>query len=132
MGEIMGLIQGLFGWLLGAIVSFCFAARQQVKAHALHRPSAETLARMPQVVRNIEVMLLQDAKIPSSLKRLLFIARLLRRKETNPNAGTFPGSRTPIPTSDAGQRNCYRTLPSRAYLGHPGYCIPQTVFPVLA
>jgi len=43
-------------WLLGAIVSFYFGARHQVKAQEFQASLAETLARTPQVVRNIEAL----------------------------------------------------------------------------
>jgi hypothetical protein len=41
-------------WLLGAIVSFYFGARQQTKGQQFQREIAQTLARVPTVVRNIE------------------------------------------------------------------------------
>lgn len=37
-------------WLLGAIVSFYFGARHQVKGHAFQRSIAATLARVPSVI----------------------------------------------------------------------------------
>lgn len=40
-------------WLMGAIVSFYFGARHQVKAQDYQRGLAETLARTPEVVRQI-------------------------------------------------------------------------------
>ena len=40
-------------WLMGAIVSFYFGARHQVKAQDFQRDLAETLARTPGIVRNI-------------------------------------------------------------------------------
>ena len=43
-------------WLLGAIVSVYFGARHQVKAQEFQASLAETLARTPQVVRNIEAL----------------------------------------------------------------------------
>ena len=42
--------------LLSVIASFRFGARHQVKAQAFQAPLAETLARTPQVVRNIEAI----------------------------------------------------------------------------
>jgi hypothetical protein len=41
-------------WLMGAIVSFYFGARHQAKTHELQRSLAETLARTPEVARQIE------------------------------------------------------------------------------
>ncbi|NOX41298.1 MAG: hypothetical protein GXP05_12545 [Alphaproteobacteria bacterium] len=41
-------------WLLGAIVSFYFGARYQVKGQAFQASLEVALARTPQVVRNIE------------------------------------------------------------------------------
>lgn len=43
-------------WLMGAIVSFYFGARHQAKAHDLNRSLALTLARAPEVVRQIEAL----------------------------------------------------------------------------
>ncbi|WP_413718644.1 holin family protein [Silicimonas sp. MF1-12-2] len=40
-------------WLMGAIVSFYFGARHQVKAQDYQRGLAETLARTPEVMRHI-------------------------------------------------------------------------------
>jgi len=40
-------------WLLGAIVSFYFGARHQTKNQDFQRSVAETLARAPEVTRNI-------------------------------------------------------------------------------
>src|SRR6056297_1392979 len=36
-------------WLLGAVVSFYFGARHQLKSQEFHREMSETLARAPQV-----------------------------------------------------------------------------------
>jgi hypothetical protein len=52
----LALVPEPLWWLLGAIVSFYFGARHQVKAQALQASLAETLARTPQVVRNIEAL----------------------------------------------------------------------------
>ncbi len=43
-------------WLLGAIVSFYFGARHQAKAQDYHRTISETLARAPQVKRNLAAL----------------------------------------------------------------------------
>ena len=40
-------------WLMGAIVSFYFGARHQVKAQDFQKDLAETFARTPGIVRNI-------------------------------------------------------------------------------
>ena len=41
-------------WLMGAIVSFYFGARHQTKSQAFQKGLVETLARTPDVLRNIE------------------------------------------------------------------------------
>lgn len=43
-------------WLLGVIVSFYFGARQQVKSQEFQRAIVGTIARVPQVVENIETL----------------------------------------------------------------------------
>lgn len=43
-------------WLLGVIVSFYFGARHQVKSQNFQREIAETMSRVPQVVKNIETL----------------------------------------------------------------------------
>ena len=43
-------------WLMGAIVSFYFGARHQVKSQEFQRSLATTLARTQDVVRNIEAL----------------------------------------------------------------------------
>ncbi|MFN2310214.1 MAG: 3TM-type holin, partial [Gammaproteobacteria bacterium] len=40
-------------WLLGAIVSFYFGARYQVKGQEFQRSVATTLARVPQVMESV-------------------------------------------------------------------------------
>ena len=52
----LALVPEPLWWLLGAIVSFYFGARHQVKAQAFQASLAETLARTPQVVRNIAAL----------------------------------------------------------------------------
>jgi len=52
----LALVPEPLWWLLGAIVSFYFGARHQVKAQAFQASLAEMLARAPQVVRNIEAL----------------------------------------------------------------------------
>jgi hypothetical protein len=43
-------------WLLGAIVSFYFGARHQAKGQDFQRSIAETIARAPDVRRNIAAL----------------------------------------------------------------------------
>ncbi|MFG6563723.1 holin family protein [Sulfitobacter sp. 1A13421] len=43
-------------WLLGVIVSFYFGARQQVKSQEFQRAIVGSIARVPQVVENIEAL----------------------------------------------------------------------------
>ena len=43
-------------WLLGAIVSFYFGARHQAKGQEFQRQISRTLAVVPRVVRNLEVL----------------------------------------------------------------------------
>ncbi len=52
----LALVPEPLWWLLGAIVSFYFGARHQVKAQEFQASLAETLARTPQVVRDIEAI----------------------------------------------------------------------------
>lgn len=43
-------------WLLGAIVSFYFGARHQAKGQAFQREITQTLARTPQIARNLATL----------------------------------------------------------------------------
>ncbi len=43
-------------WLMGAIVSFYFGARHQIKSQEFQKGVAETLARTPEVVANIQAL----------------------------------------------------------------------------
>ncbi|SLN47997.1 hypothetical protein ROA7450_02398 [Roseovarius albus] len=43
-------------WLLGAIVSFYFGARHQAKGQEFQRSMAQSMARTPQVVENIQAL----------------------------------------------------------------------------
>jgi len=52
----LALVPDPLWWLLGAIVSFYFGARYQVKGQAFQASLAATLARTPQVMRNIKVI----------------------------------------------------------------------------
>lgn len=54
-------------WLMGAIVSFYFGARHQTKSQDFQRGLTETLARAPEVMRNIrdlEALLPDDGQVP--------------------------------------------------------------------
>ncbi|MEO0751073.1 MAG: holin family protein [Pseudomonadota bacterium] len=51
-------------WLLGVIVSFYFGARHQAKGQDFQRSLAETMARTPQVVANIESLRQLSARSP--------------------------------------------------------------------
>ena len=48
-------------WLLGAIVSFYFGARHQAKGQDFQRSIAATMARAPEVTRNINSLQALDA-----------------------------------------------------------------------
>ena len=52
----LALVPEPLWWLLGAIVSFYFGARHQVKAQAFQASLAETLSRTPQVLQNIKAI----------------------------------------------------------------------------
>jgi hypothetical protein len=52
----LALVPEPLWWLLGAVVSFYFGARQQVKAQDFQRDLAETMSRVPQVVENIDAL----------------------------------------------------------------------------
>ena len=51
-------------WLLGVVVSFYFGARHQAKGQEFQRSLAETMARTPQVIRNIESLRAMSARTP--------------------------------------------------------------------
>jgi len=52
----LALVPDPLWWLLGAIVSFYFGARYQVKGQAFQASLAATMARAPQVVQNIKAI----------------------------------------------------------------------------
>lgn len=52
----MALVPEPLWWLLGAVVSFYFGARFQVKGQEFQRSLAETMARTPQVIGNIAAL----------------------------------------------------------------------------
>jgi len=60
----LALVPDPLWWLLGAIVSFYFGARYQVKGQAFQAALASTLARTPQVVRNFEAIRALQAGSP--------------------------------------------------------------------
>ncbi|MEO0372329.1 MAG: holin family protein [Pseudomonadota bacterium] len=51
-------------WLLGVVVSFYFGARHQAKGQEFQRSLTETMARTPQVIRNIESLRELSADTP--------------------------------------------------------------------
>jgi hypothetical protein len=52
----LALVPEPLWWLLGAVVSFYFGARHQVKAQDFQRDLAATMERVPQVVENIDAL----------------------------------------------------------------------------
>ncbi len=52
----LALVPDPLWWLLGAIVSFYFGARYQVKGQAFQASLAATMARVPRVVQNIKAI----------------------------------------------------------------------------
>jgi len=52
----LSLVPEPMWWLLGVVVSFYFGARHQAKGQEFQRSLAETMARTPQVVQNIETL----------------------------------------------------------------------------
>ncbi len=52
----LALVPEPLWWLLGVIVSFYFGARHQIKNQQFQRELAQTMARVPQVVENIETL----------------------------------------------------------------------------
>lgn len=58
----VALVPDPLWWLMGAIVSFYFGARHQTKTQEFQRGIAGTLARTPEVLRNIqELQALEDS-----------------------------------------------------------------------
>ena len=53
-------------WLLGVIVSFYFGARHQLKSQSFQREIATTMARVPQVARNISALEKMRADSPGA------------------------------------------------------------------
>ncbi|EET48208.1 holin family protein [Thalassobium sp. R2A62] len=52
----IALVPDPLWWLMGAIVSFYFGARHQVKAQEFQASIAQTMARVPQVVSNTRAL----------------------------------------------------------------------------
>jgi len=52
----LALVPEPLWWLLGAVVSFYFGARYQVKSQDFDRSLAQTLGRVTQVGRNLEIL----------------------------------------------------------------------------
>lgn len=62
----IALVPDPLWWLMGAIVSFYFGARHQVKAQEFQASIAQTMARVPQVVSNTRALQsLEDEDAPS-------------------------------------------------------------------
>ncbi|WP_375173293.1 holin family protein [Pseudooceanicola sp.] len=85
----LALVPEALWWLMGAVVSFYFGARHQLKGQQFQRDIAQTLARVPRVVDN---------------------TRALRRLDTDPvdhtEPATPPADGAPrIPQSDDGAPN---------------------------
>ena len=53
-------------WLMGAIVSFYFGARHQIKSHNFQKALAETLARAPEVTQRIRALDALHRDVPES------------------------------------------------------------------
>jgi len=62
--QSLALVPDPLWWLLGAIVSFYFGARYQVKGQAFQASLATTMARVPQVVQNIKAIRALPADSP--------------------------------------------------------------------
>ncbi|MEL6376565.1 MAG: holin family protein [Pseudomonadota bacterium] len=60
----LALVPEPLWWLLGAIVSFYFGARHQVKSQQFQRSIAATMARTPRVLENIASLRRLNAKSP--------------------------------------------------------------------
>lgn len=52
----LALVPEALWWLMGAVVSFYFGARHQVKGQQFQKDIAQTMARVPQVVENTKVL----------------------------------------------------------------------------
>lgn len=52
----LALVPEALWWLLGAVVSFYFGARHQVKGQEFQRDVARSMARVPQVVENLQAL----------------------------------------------------------------------------
>jgi len=62
----LALVPEPLWWLLGAIVSFYFGARYQVKGQEFQRSVATTLARVPQVMESVARLRSLRADSPGS------------------------------------------------------------------
>ncbi|MEM8775240.1 MAG: holin family protein [Pseudomonadota bacterium] len=60
----LALVPEPLWWLLGAIVSFYFGARHQVKSQQFQRSIAATMSRAPRVIENIEALRKLSAQTP--------------------------------------------------------------------
>ncbi len=61
----LALVPDPLWWLLGAIVSFYFGARHQIKGQEFQRSIAETMTRVPMVVENIRTLRTLRATSPN-------------------------------------------------------------------
>ena len=52
----LALVPEALWWLMGAVVSFYFGARHQVKGQQFQKDIAQTMARVPQVVENTKTL----------------------------------------------------------------------------
>ncbi|MEL6595562.1 MAG: holin family protein [Pseudomonadota bacterium] len=60
----LALVPEPLWWLLGAIVSFYFGARHQVKSHQFQRSIATTLARVPDVIETQRELAIRTDRSP--------------------------------------------------------------------
>jgi hypothetical protein len=60
----VALVPDPLWWLLGAIVSFYFGARHQIKGQQFQASIAQTMAMVPQVVENLEQLRAIDEHTP--------------------------------------------------------------------
>ncbi|EKE43689.1 hypothetical protein OCGS_2421 [Oceaniovalibus guishaninsula JLT2003] len=63
----LALVPEPLWWLLGAVVSFYFGARHQLKGQEFQRSIAQTIARAPVVAREIDAVM-PDRRVPSDKK----------------------------------------------------------------
>ena len=85
--QSIALVPDPLWWLMGAIVTFCFGARDQTKAHDFQTGLADTLARTPDMMRHIRDL---EALRPDDEEDMLLPARhkpaVKRNHDDAPNA----------------------------------------------